>query len=199
MARSHNVEQINYRRRTNQYLVIDGTDVLEDRIVENLFAHKIVLIGYVNPSPTDIEDKHFTPMNARFAGKSLPDMNGVVIHANIVSMLLDGAYVKNTPTWLNLLIVVLVAWLHMSLFIRYYLDAHLWFHLVAKFAQIVSAIFFVYLSIMLFSRFTLEIDMKMPVIVIILAIDVIYFYEAFAIWLNKKTGFKTIFHHKHHH
>jgi hypothetical protein len=39
--------------------------------------------------------------------------------------------------------------------------------------------------------------MKMSVTVIILAIDVIYFYEAFAVWMREKFGFKTIFHHKH--
>jgi CHASE2 domain-containing sensor protein len=198
LSRHRKIEQINYRRRTPQYHVVNGADILEEKTLDNLFADKIVLMGYIESSPNDIEDKHFTPMNAKFAGKALPDMNGVVIHANILSMMLDKAYVKRTPAWLNWIIVILVAWVHMSLFIRYYIDQHLWFHLVAKLAQIVSAILFVYLSIICFTHFSLEIDMKMPVIVIILAIDVIYFYEAFAVWLHKKRGFQTIFHHNEH-
>jgi uncharacterized membrane protein (DUF2068 family) len=40
--------------------------------------------------------------------------------------------------------------------------------------------------------------MKMPIIVIVLAIDVIYFYEAFALWLHKRWGFHTLFHHNTH-
>jgi CHASE2 domain-containing sensor protein len=198
IARQRKFEQIDYRRRGDKYLIVNGTDVLEGNTMTDLFHDKIVLLGYIGESPYDIEDKHFTPMNAKFAGKALPDMYGVIIHANILSMMLDHSYIKRTPAWLNWIIVILVAWLHMSLFIRYYIDQHLWFHLVAKLAQIVSAILFVYLSIMCFTYFSLEIDMKMPVIVIILAIDVIYFYEAFAVWLHKKTGFKTIFHHKEH-
>ena len=95
-------------------------------------------------------------------------------------------------------ITIAIAWLHVALFIRYYMDDHLWFHLAAKVAQIISAIIFVYLGIMMFHWVGLELDMKMPLIVIILAIDVIYFYEAFALWMHKKYGFNTVFNHKTH-
>ena len=196
--RGRTLERIHYERKDNQYLIMDGMDILEGNVSNAIFQNKYVLLGYVNPSPFDVEDKHFTPMNARFAGKALPDMNGVIIHANIVSMMLDNNYVRKLPGWLNWFITILIAWLHVTLFIRYYIDDHLWFHLAAKVAQIISAVFFVYIGIMMFHWFGLELDIKMPLIVIILAIDVIYFYEAFAIWLNKKYGFNTVFNHKSH-
>lgn len=196
--RGRNPERIHYKRKANQYLVVEGSDVLEGRVGDTFFKNKYVLVGYLSPSPNDVEDKHFTPMNASIAGKALPDMNGVVIHANIVSMMLDNNYVRRLPGWVNWLITITIAWLHITLFIRYYIEEHLWFHLAAKVAQIISAIFFVYFSIMFFHWFGLELDIKMPLIVIILAIDVIYFYEAFALWLHKKTGFRTVFNHKTH-
>ncbi len=195
-ARHKDVEVINYTRNYDKYVIVDGNDLLSDGVDDHVFTNKIVLLGYVNPSPTDIEDKFHTPMNAKLVNKS-PDMNGIVIHANILSMALDRKYVHSTPKWLGWIITILIAWLHVSLFIRYYIDAHLWFHLVAKTAQIVSAIFFVTLSVICLRKFSLNIDMKMAVTVIILAIDVIYFYEALAVWLREKHGFKTIFHHKH--
>jgi CHASE2 domain-containing sensor protein len=164
--------------------------------MDTVFRDKIVLLGYLNPSPNDIEDKFYTSMNPKMVGTS-PDMNGIVIHANILSMALDKTYIHKSPTWLNWIITILIAWLHVSLFIRYYIDAHLWFHLVAKGAQLISAILIVALSVWCLNRFSLKIDMKMPVTVIILAIDIIYFYEALAVWLREKYGFKTIFHHKH--
>lgn len=199
MKRQKETELIHYTRHENQYLVVDGADLLEDQVADSLFKNKIVLLGYVNSSPFDVEDKHFTPFNEKIAGKSLPDMNGVFIHANILSMVLDNSYIKKIPAWINWAITILIAWLHMVLFIRYYIESHIWFHLVAKIAQLLSAIFFVYLSIMLFHLFNLKVSMKLATGAIILAIDVIYFYEAFALWLNKKWKYRTVFLHTHHH
>jgi len=196
-SRHKDLETINFRRGITKYLLADGNDVLSGNIVDTMFTDKIVLLGYISSSVNDIEDMHFTPMNPKMSGKAPPDMNGIVIHANILSMAMDKKYIHSSPFWVNWIITILIAWLHVSLFIRYYIDTHLWFHLVAKTAQIISAIFFVFLSIKCLELFSLKIDMKMPVTVIILAIDVIYFYEAFAVWLHEKYGFKTIFHHKH--
>lgn len=198
LKRHKEIEQINYTRKTNKYFVVDGEDILAGKTDAGLFTNKIVLMGYVNVSQDDIEDKHFTPMNSQFAGKSLPDMNGVIVHANILSMLLDGNYLKMLPAWLNWLITIMIAYMVIALFNHYYIENHLWFHLIAKWAQILSAIFFVYLSILMFDSYSLKLDMKIPIIVIILAIDVIYFYEAFAIWLNRKYHFRTIFNNKPH-
>ena len=198
LSRDRSVEDIHYQRKVHQYLTIEGEDLLAENIEPSVFTNKIVLVGYLNEDPNDIEDKHFTPMNPSFAGKASPDMNGLVIHANILSMLLDKTYIKKVPAVLNWTVTLLIAWLHMALFMKYYLEDHIWFHLVAKLAQVVSAIFFVYLSLVLYHSFSLKLDMKLAIIIIILAIDVIYFYEAFAIWMNKKIGFKTVFNQSHH-
>ena len=140
-------------------------------------------------------------MNSRFVGKQTPDMNGVLVHANIISMILDGNYITKMPKWFAWIIAILIGWVHMSLFIRYYLEDHIWFHLVAKLAQVFSVLFFAYLGIFIFDEFSVKLDMKFTLYVIVLAVDIIYFYEAFAVWLNKKTGFRTVFqqhHHGHH-
>lgn len=189
---------INYTRHTNQYLVVDYTDILGDNVDDSAFLNKIVLFGYVNLNPNDIEDKKFTPMNPRFAGKSVPDMNGIVIHANIISMALDNGYVKKVPLWGNILLAILVCWLHMSFFVHYYLEAHIWFHLAAKIAQVLSAIFFVWLGIYLYDKYRLKVDMKLSLVTIVLAVDVIYFYEAWAVWMHKKFNYKTVFKPHHH-
>ena len=200
------VETINYTRKINEesirdlkgYQIIQSEDIMMGNVEDYLIKDKIVLLGYVNPNPNDIEDKKFTPMNHKYAGKSVPDMNGVVVQANIISMVLDNNYIKKTPKWVAWLVAVLIGWIHMSLFIRYYLEDHIWFHLVAKMAQVFSAIFFAYLGILIFDKFGIKLDMKYTLYVIILAVDVIYFYEALVAWLHKKFGFKTVFHQQHH-
>jgi CHASE2 domain-containing sensor protein len=193
----HN-EIINYTRHNHQYLPIEAEDLLNGNVDESALKGKIALLGYLSEDENDIEDKVFTPTNEKFAGKSRPDMNGIVVHANIISMILDNNYIKKLPSWVNIVVAILIGWLHMSFFIRYYLENHIWFHLVAKFAQLLSAIFFMYVGIFLFDKFKMKLDMTLTLVVIILAVDIIYFYEAFAVWMHKKFGYTTVFHQKHH-
>ncbi|MBL7730547.1 MAG: CHASE2 domain-containing protein [Chitinophagaceae bacterium] len=182
----------------DQYQTIEPDMLMEDNVDPSAIKGRIVLLGYVNRDPNDILDKKFTPMNKRYAGKSTPDMNGIVVHANIISMILEENYVKKVPSWANLLISVVVCWLFMSFFIRYYLENHIWFHLVAKIIQVASAFLFAYLGIYLFDNYRIKVDMKMSLLVIIMAVDVIYFYEAWAVWMHKKFHYHTVFKPHHH-
>lgn len=196
--RKRDYEIINYSRKIDQYMMIDASDLLADNVSPEIFTNKIVLVGYINPDPSYVDDKHFTPLNKEFVGRSVPDMNGIVIHANIISMILDGNYIRDIPSGIFWVITILIAWLHVALFMRYYIEDHIWFHLVAKVAQIIFAILSVYIGIVFFDWFHLKIDTKISLIVIILAIDIIYFYEALAVWLHTKFGFQTSFHSKSH-
>jgi len=194
-------EFINYKRRVNndvkQYQIIESEDMMADNVDSNLLKNKIVLLGYINHDHNDVEDKKFTPMNDKFAGKAIPDMNGIIVQANIISMVLDQDYIHKTPKWVAWLMAIVIGWIHMSLFIRYYLESHIWFHLVAKLAQLFSVIFFAYVGIFAFDKFEVKLDMKYTLYVIALAVDVIYFYEAFVGWLHRKFGYQTIFGHHH--
>jgi CHASE2 domain-containing sensor protein len=189
---------INYTRNVDRYSIISAEELMTGQFDSSLIFNRIVLLGYVNLDPNDLEDKKFTPMNSRFAGKTIPDLNGVYIHANIISMALDDNYIKKVPLWGNLLLAILVCWLHMSFFVHYYLESHIWFHLAAKIAQVISAILFVWLGIFLFDEYRLKVDMKYSLVTILLAVDVIYFYEAWAVWMHKKFNYKTVFKPHHH-
>lgn len=197
IERRKETEIINYTRKADKYLVIDGMDLINGTADSSVLNGKIVLLGYISNSINDVEDKHFTPMNDKYTGKSLPDMNGIFIHANIINMIQSHNYIHKVPLWLMWIIGFVLCWLHMSLFIKDFLDNHIWFHLLAKIAQIISAVFFVYLGLICFHQFNIQVNMTATLASIILAVDVLYFYEAFATWMHKKIGFKTIFNHKH--
>jgi len=190
---------INYTKRVDKYQLLEAEDVMMDNFdtASVKVRDQIVLLGYVNKDPNNIEDKKFTPMNVKFAGKAYPDMNGIFVQANIITMALDGAYIKKPPKWVAWVVAIIIGWIHMSLFIRYYLESHIWFHLVAKLAQVFSVIFFAYLGMYIFDKFAIKLDMKYTLYVIALAVDVIYFYEAFVGWLHRKFGYQTIFGHHH--
>jgi CHASE2 domain-containing sensor protein len=195
--RRHRVEWINYRRNSKGYYIISGSDLLENK-VEPLFLHdKIVLLGLVSDNPYNIEDKHFTPLNDKLVGRSIPDMNGVIIHANVLSMILDHDYIHRSPVLLNLLIAVVITWLHIAFLLKYYIHKHIWFHLVVKTAELVIGVGLLYLSILVLRLFDLSIDFTVTLVSIIIAVDVLYFYEGLTNWLFKKYGVKSIFNKTH--
>lgn len=197
IARHHSTEPINYSRSADKYILLSGRDIMEMDMSAISLAGKTVLVGYV-ANDLNIEDKHFTPLNKKSVGKSVPDMPGVFIHANIISMVKSGDYVSKWPGWMVWTLAVLLCWLHMSLFIRYFIDKHIWFHLVAKIAQVLSAVLIVYLGLLFFYKWDIKINLTPTFVAIILAVDVLYFYEALVAWLHKKFGFHSLFvHHAH--
>ncbi|CAN5116697.1 hypothetical protein BH09BAC6_BH09BAC6_19860 [soil metagenome] len=193
--RKNETEIINYTRAEDKFIVLNGTDSTKDF---SILKNKIVLMGYVSPQ-YNIEDKHFTPLNPKFTGKGVPDLNGVFIHANIISMAMDDNYVHRTSALFNWCLAFVLCWLHMAFFISYYIEKHIWFHLAVKTLQLISAVVFIYLGLLLFYKFNVQIDMAATLVAIILAVDILYFYEAGVVWLHHKKGYKTIFHHESSH
>jgi CHASE2 domain-containing sensor protein len=196
--RSHDLELINYTRQADQYFTIDYNELLAGKVSSTMLQNKIVLVGFVDSNPTNIEDKHFTPLNEKFVGKSIPDMNGVVIHANIISMILEQHYIKKSPAWLNWFLAVLITWFFMAFVVKYYLDSHVWFHLVIKTIQLLVTVFFIYIGILFGKYLDSYISLSAALGGIILSVDVLYFYDGFATWANRKFGFKTLFNKTHH-
>ncbi|AOW20329.1 hypothetical protein LPB138_06390 [Urechidicola croceus] len=87
-------KSIKYQGQLNSFLTF-GFDEFELLDNKSIVKDKIVLLGYLG-TPTgniyDIEDKHFTPLNKEVAGKSIPDMNGIIVHANIINMLINNDF-----------------------------------------------------------------------------------------------------------
>jgi len=187
---------INYSRTGGKFIVLEGSSLLQPTENSISLRNKIVLIGFVGKDENNIEDKHFTPFNKKSVGRSVPDMEGIFIHANIISMIRDGSYVKQVPVWMNWLLAFVLCWLHMAIFIRY--DKYPLFHLAAKIGQVISAVLFVYLGLLFYYKWNIRTDVIPTFIAIILAVDVLYFYESFMAWIHNKLGIHSIFVNKPH-
>ncbi|MDR3713367.1 MAG: CHASE2 domain-containing protein [Puia sp.] len=197
--RCNETEWINYQRPDSGYYTIRFSDFLQDRVDSSFIRGKILLVGYLGQTPYDVRDKHFTPLNGKVLGRSLPDMNGIVIHANILTMILDGNYIARASKGVAITIAVILTWLHMAFLLRYYIHRHLWFHLAVKIAEFLISILVFYLSILLLRYLNWSIDFTWTLIAIILAVDVFYFYEAFTNWLARKWAYKSVFSELHGH
>lgn len=195
--RHKEIEIINYSRRQEDYIVIDAHQLNEEVFDLSVLKGKIVLMGFLGPDLQTkvLEENRFTPMNEKFSGKAFPDMYGAVIHANIISSIVEGKYINKLPTWLSLLIAFVVCFIHIFFFIKYYVNHHKFYHLVTKVIQLLTFVLMIYASFMFLSAFGLKVDMGAILGSIALSVDVIYFYDGFVTWLHEKYGYKTVFGH----
>jgi CHASE2 domain-containing sensor protein len=71
---------------------IDGSDILARTFNPADLKNKIVLAGYTGETLSSEyrpADQFFSPLNHKMVGRSLPDIYGVEVHANIVKMIID--------------------------------------------------------------------------------------------------------------
>lgn len=187
------LEIINYTGGQKSYSTLTSPEALSMNL--EFVKGKIVLIGLLSPdygTPV-FEDLHFTPLNKKYSGKTFPDAYGVVIHANVISMILEEEYI-NKSGWIQYVLAMLIGLIHMVLFTHYFAnhERHMWYHLIAKLAQLVTSVLFIFLSLILLAKMNYKLDVTLTVFVIALSIDFLYFYEAWAKFLNVKFGYKTI-------
>jgi adenylate cyclase len=103
---------MNFRGTRPQFVTLSMTDVLANRISAESIRDRIVLIGYTAESVNDLFQ---TPYGSRIIGVPT-QMAGVVLHANVVSQLVDAALgerpllrVLNEPVeWLWILLCAAV-------------------------------------------------------------------------------------------
>lgn len=113
------IQPLRYRGNLNAFYFASGYEILYDSLPINWMRDKVVLIGLADPLRQTMEDIFFTPLNPKLLPRDLPDMYGVVVHANILSMLLnEKPFVKVEEGWILLVIVgmhvgLMGAWMYL--------------------------------------------------------------------------------------
>ncbi|MBZ0244667.1 MAG: CHASE2 domain-containing protein, partial [Cyclobacteriaceae bacterium] len=129
LARNNYSETINYRGNildlhnassfSGRFFALDWYQALDpEYVLPELIKDKIVIMGYMGDDfeDTSWDDKFFTPLNKQYAGKTNPDMYGPVVHANIVSMILNEDYIDELPDWLEWVIAIILCFINVALF-----------------------------------------------------------------------------------
>jgi CHASE2 domain-containing sensor protein len=174
--------RINYRGDYRSFPRVNGYDLLEagDEALA-IFRDRIAIIGFIDSRAADapIEDRYFTPLNPVYTGRSLPDMYGAVIHANIVSMILDGSYIFELPGWLEGLLIFGFTYANVYLIHRMYHKLPDSYHGVTRILQLVELFGFFFLTAVLFHYFRLKLDFAVGLLALLLAYDIVMIYESF--------------------
>ncbi len=118
LERGNDIEIINFKGYTDKFHKIDFMDFFDGERDFPSIEGKIVLLGYIGSRLNVLtnEDIFFTPLNDNYVGKSYPDMYGVVIWANVISMILDRNYYWRIPDWLSQVLIFLVLYKVMSIY-----------------------------------------------------------------------------------
>ncbi len=140
---------------------------------------KIVLLGFLGG---DIniktgEDKFFTPLNERYIGKTNEDMYGVVIHANVITMIMEELYIDSTPTWLGHVFGIILTYLCMGIFRAVYFEFKHWYDGLTKVLGVIIAGALLFVIGFVFDKYDLKITL--PAIyfaAIVLAGDLLEIY-----------------------
>lgn len=143
---------------------------------------KIVLIGLYNldenKQPTHIDDLHFTPTNKKMIGKSMPDMYGVEIHANIIQSIIDENLVKSNKT-INFIIEIILGLFIYYLFLKFYFTYKKGFIILRFFLQIFTVVVLVILSFYqpTISLFNIQVDYTLLALICFFSTEIMIFNE----------------------
>ncbi|WP_411894869.1 CHASE2 domain-containing protein [Winogradskyella sp. A2] len=186
-------QYIKYKGNIESFPVLTANDFLFGES-KSFLKDKVVIIGYLgkenSDNKSDINDKFWTPLNSRIAGKSDRDMYGAVVHANIVDMLINNDLIHKVS---NL-------WLGIITFVCMYLSTMFYMKLNKKYKisyrtrkQTYQFIFSVSLLVLVFWLLTIDILLRPFLIIVGVLVAGSYFkyYKHLTRHLNTKRKFKT--------
>ncbi|HMJ69975.1 MAG TPA: CHASE2 domain-containing protein [Cyclobacteriaceae bacterium] len=143
------------------FYAVEYDQVLRDEVLPTLFEDNIIILGYMGDYMGDPswEDKFFTPLNSKVAGRANPDMFGLVLHANVVAMILNEDYINEIPTWLQYAIAFAVCLMTVSLFI--FIDKKLptWFDALSFVIQVTELLLISALIVFAFYWWSLKLEL----------------------------------------
>lgn len=193
LERGNSIETINYRGNINRFYCIDAEDMLDGAKDFSFIKNKIVLLGYLGPdlNSKTFEDIFFTPLNEKYAGRTFPDMYGLLIHANILSMLINRNFIEIMPAYLSMGISFFLCLIYTGIFLKIkqkYID---WFGSTTKIILFIQALLILIIGLNVFALFSYKINLTLLLVASFLipaAIDIYHnYFEKLYLYSKKLT------------
>jgi CHASE2 domain-containing sensor protein len=144
---------------------IDWEPFIRGEYEPEMFKNSIVIIGFLGNYFGDPSwnDKFFTPLNLKVAGRANPDMFGLVVHANIVAMILNEDYVNQLEDWQLYAIAFIVCFLNVAVFS--WIDKHLpvWFDGLSVIIQVFEIILVSGLIVFVFATYNMKLNLSLAI------------------------------------
>lgn len=161
-----------------RFQALDWNNVLDEDFAPEMIEGKIVLFGYMGEQLGAIqwEDKFFTPLNTKIAGRANPDMYGPVIHANITSMILNEDYVGGFSEFTEAVLGILLLFINVVFFSIIYHRMGAWYDGITKLIQIIEIIVLTLIMIYVFSFYNFKMELVIAFFGIALVGDLLEIY-----------------------
>jgi CHASE2 domain-containing sensor protein len=179
LKRNKETEIINFKGNMGgKFFALDVDDVLKENFSPDIIKDKIVLFGFLGPAfnKASWEDKFFTPLNNRYIGRSNPDMYGVVIHANIISMILHNDYINQVPMSISYTVAVLLCLLNVALFSWINKKTGNLYDLISKGIQLIETFLLLFVIVLLFYYFNIKFNLTVTIVTVLLTGDLLEIY-----------------------
>jgi CHASE2 domain-containing sensor protein len=196
LARNNDEESINWRGNYTKFYRLDAQQVLDDEGDFSFIEGKIVLMGFLGEhslGEKSLEDTFYTPLNKQSAGRADPDMYGVTVHANTISMILKRDYIDTPPVWLDGLIAFILVYLNVAIFIWIGDKFKMYYDLITKVLILAEVAILFGMVIMILLYFQVKINLTVAIIAIIFSGDLTELYigslRDLALKWSKRFGF----------
>jgi CHASE2 domain-containing sensor protein len=191
LARNKDTEIINYQgnvdtRKTGTavnakivFAVLDAQQVLDTAFYDYEVKDKVVLMGFLGEdiSQNNWEDKFFTPLNENYIGKTYPDMYGVVSHANVISMILNGNFINEMPETLNTVLALILIFMNV-LFINFlFHKLKVWYDGFSNIIVLVEAAILVWFVLYVFNNYNYKFDITLAIVALFLTGNFVELYH----------------------
>lgn len=205
LDRGNEVETVNYKgniisfsaaKYGMKYFALDVNDVFERNFTPDLIEGKVVILCVLGRYLGDVmtrEDFYFTPMNENYVGKAEHDMFGGVIHANIISQIIDEDYVDAMSERAAIWLAIIICMINVFVFKIIYGAMPKWYDGITKLIQLAEVLFLGGLMIYLFAEYTYKADFALTMIVIALSGDSLEVYHGVIKNLFSKERRKEVF------
>ncbi len=204
LKRKKEYEIINYRGNINdfgqtrfggRFMALDVADVFEKRFKPEVIKDKIVIFGFLGKDFNDKswEDRFYTPLNIDYVGRSNPDMFGAVIHANIVSMILNEAYIGQQSRFSTLLVALIICFSITLVFTIIYKRLPQWYDGLTKSLQMIIILLLLTLNVFIFHWFQYKPNLTLAVIIVALSGDTLEVFYGLVKNIFSRGGRQLIF------
>lgn len=119
-------------------------------------------------------------MNSRPVGRTATDMYGIMIHANMISMIMHENYIDVISPYLAIFLSVLLCFANVVLFTYIYFHRKLgtWYDVITKGVQLVEVIIFVFIFISVLANYNYMMELTVGVLAVVLSGDVLEVFLA---------------------
>ena len=207
LDRNNDVEIINYKgnifdlsadaasRAPITYFALDWYQVLGGDFAPELIKDKIIIFCYMGSELGDrkaLDDKYFTPLNFRYAGKSHADMFGGVVHANCVSMILSESYVDAMSDNWSYVWAIIILYINIVLFTFIYKVMPKWYDGLTKIIQLIEGFALFILVGIVYVNFNYKLNMTTSIVAVLISGDALEIFFGVVKNLFTKEGRKEL-------